>query len=246
MADDSDPGAIHGKPDEDVATTVGIDRRIDRPSGARGSGSLYLGSGSAEFARTDRARDARSRQVSIRKEGRQRRTRPLLVGSVSVTVFVDTSAFYAVLDRDDANHEAAGKTWVQLLRDQHTLLTTNYVLLETCALLQSRLGITAWRAFHQDVVPLLQIDWISKEQHSSGVDAALTASRKRLSVADCIAFQTLQRKRRSDRFLFRSPLFRTGIFYSASVVLPRATISESPASFCLPTGTRSARRSAHP
>jgi uncharacterized protein len=93
-----------------------------------------------------------------------------------MTVFIDTSAFYAILDRDDANHASAGDTWLRLLRDEHTLLTTNYVLLETCALLQNRLGIPALRAFHQDVVPLLQIDWVSEERHNSGVQAWSIAS----------------------------------------------------------------------
>jgi predicted nucleic acid-binding protein len=110
----------------------------------------------------------------------------------SMTVFVDTSAFYAVLDRADENHVLARDTWLRLLREEHVLLTTNYVLLETCALLQNRLGIPALRAFHQEIVPLLQIEWISEFRHQSGVEAALVAARKRLSVVDCIAFQTMR------------------------------------------------------
>lgn len=119
-----------------------------------------------------------------------------------MTIFIDTSAFYAILDRDDANHASAGDTWLHLLRDKYALLTTNYVLLETCALLQSRLGIPALRAFHQDIVPLLQIDWVSEERHYSGVEAALVASRKRLSVVDCIAFQTMRESGVQTAFCF--------------------------------------------
>lgn len=40
-----------------------------------------------------------------------------------MTVFVDTSALYAVLDRDDANHERARQTWTQLLQESANLLT---------------------------------------------------------------------------------------------------------------------------
>jgi predicted nucleic acid-binding protein len=119
-----------------------------------------------------------------------------------MTVFIDTSAFYAILDRDDVNHASAGEAWTHLLRDEYTLLTTNYVLLETCALLQSRLGIPALRAFHQDVVPLLQIGWVSEERHNSGVEAALAAARKRLSVVDCIAFQTMREHGVQTAFCF--------------------------------------------
>jgi len=30
-------------------------------------------------------------------------------------IFVDTSAFFALLDRDDANHQKAKKTWSDLV-----------------------------------------------------------------------------------------------------------------------------------
>jgi len=120
----------------------------------------------------------------------------------SMTVFVDTSAFYAVLDRADENHVRARDTWLRLLQEDHVFLTTNYVLLETCALLQNRLGIPALRAFHQDLVPLLQIDWILEDRHQSGVEAALVAARKRLSVVDCIAFQTMRERGVATAFCF--------------------------------------------
>jgi hypothetical protein len=45
--------------------------------------------------------------------------------------FVDTSAFYAVLDRDDENPHAARKIWQALLQGDAILVTNNYVLLET-------------------------------------------------------------------------------------------------------------------
>lgn len=38
---------------------------------------------------------------------------------------VGTSAFYAVMDRDDANHPTAREVWTALIRGAETLLTTN-------------------------------------------------------------------------------------------------------------------------
>ena len=111
-----------------------------------------------------------------------------------MTVFVDTSAFYAVVDRDDENHRAASRVWMDLLdrldRDIG-LLTNNYVLLETLALLQHRIGAAALRTFHQDVQPLVEIDWVSSQRHQAGVEAVLTAGRRKLSVVDCVSFQTM-------------------------------------------------------
>ena len=73
-------------------------------------------------------------------------------------VFVDTSAFHAGLDRDDINHKRAKNAWTDLLAGDARLLTSNYVLLETSALVQKRLGPAALRLFCQDVVPLLAVD----------------------------------------------------------------------------------------
>ncbi len=117
-------------------------------------------------------------------------------------VFVDTSAFYAVLDRDDRNHRRAHEIWTALLRDGAALLTNNYVLLETSALLQHRLGLGALRGFHDDVVPLLTVDWITDQRHKAAVDAVLTASRKKLSIVDCTSFQTMRERAIRTVFCF--------------------------------------------
>ena len=69
-----------------------------------------------------------------------------------------------------------------------TLFTHNYVLLETTALLQNRLGLAAVRVFHEDVVPLLSIDWITGESHRAGLEAVLASGRRKLSLVDCISF----------------------------------------------------------
>lgn len=110
-----------------------------------------------------------------------------------MNVFIDTSAFYAVFARDDANHPAADAVWTHLLSDSAVLLTTNYVLLETTALLQHRIGVAAVRDFHEDVVPLLDVEWIDAETHRSGTEAVLAAARRKLSLVDCVSFQTMRK-----------------------------------------------------
>ena len=109
-------------------------------------------------------------------------------------VFVDSSAFYAILDEDDKHHVRAQEAWFRLLDEQHVILTTSYVLTETCALLQSRLGIQALRVFHENLFPLIQVDWTGADGHQSGVEATLAAARRHLSVVDCISFQTMRRE----------------------------------------------------
>ncbi len=107
-------------------------------------------------------------------------------------IFIDTSAFYAVLDRDDAHHPKAKRAWIELLKAAHTLVTSNYVLVETFALLQNRLGMEAMRAFHDDVLPLINIEFVASGTHRSGVAALLSASRRNLSLVDCVSFEVMR------------------------------------------------------
>lgn len=116
--------------------------------------------------------------------------------------FVDTSAFLAVLARDDRNHAKARRTWVGLIERQATLVCTNYVLVETLALLQHRLGVDAVRVFHEDIVPLLTIEWIEEDLHRSGMTGLLTAGRRNLSLIDCVSFETMRRRGITQAFAF--------------------------------------------
>jgi predicted nucleic acid-binding protein len=107
-------------------------------------------------------------------------------------VFIDTSAFYALLDRDDENHRKAKNAWADLLKNDDTLVTNNYVLVETFALIQHRLGVNAVRGFQNDILPLVNIEFVVPELHRSGVSALLAASRRNLSLVDCISFEMMR------------------------------------------------------
>lgn len=109
-----------------------------------------------------------------------------------MSVFVDTSALYAVLDADDAGHARAVAEWRRLLNGSVPLVTSNYVLVETMALLQHRLGVDAARLLQQDVCPVLQVAWIDASTHQAGVAAVLAAGRRDLSLVDCVSFEVMR------------------------------------------------------
>jgi uncharacterized protein len=117
-------------------------------------------------------------------------------------IFIDTSAFYALLDRDDENHRKAKNAWVDLLKNENTLITSNYVLVETFALLQHRLGIEAVRGFQNDILPLVNIEFVISELHRSGVSALLSASRRNLSLVDCVSFEMMRTLEIKTAFTF--------------------------------------------
>ena len=58
-------------------------------------------------------------------------------------IFIDTAAFYALIDARDPNHGAARLTMERLRATDASLLTHEYILVETTALIQRRLGIGA-------------------------------------------------------------------------------------------------------
>jgi predicted nucleic acid-binding protein len=107
-------------------------------------------------------------------------------------IFIDTSAFFALLDRDDANHLKSKRKWGDILSYENTLVTSNYVLVECFALMQSRIGLEAVRGFQEDVLPLINIEWVTSEIHKSGVSALLAASRRKLSLVDCVSFEIMR------------------------------------------------------
>ena len=124
-----------------------------------------------------------------------------------MTCFVDTSAFYAVLDADDRNHPKAKATWEALLRSDERLVTTNYVLVETVALLQNRIGLEAVRLFQEDIFPLLHVEWTDEPAHLGGITGVLAGQRRGVSLVDNVSFITMRRLGIREVFAF-DPHFR--------------------------------------
>ena len=108
-------------------------------------------------------------------------------------VFVDTSALYAVLDRDDANHTFAAAEWRRLVDGETTLVVSNYVIVETTALVQHRLGMQAVRALVDSMESVLVVEWVTRDDHSSAQSAVITANRRKLSLIDCTSFVIMRR-----------------------------------------------------
>jgi predicted nucleic acid-binding protein len=72
-------------------------------------------------------------------------------------------------------------------------VTTNYVVLESMALLQSRLGMPAVRGFRDAILPLVRIEWIDEIVHGQAGSAFIAADRRGLSLVDLASFETMRR-----------------------------------------------------
>ncbi|MDO8673144.1 MAG: PIN domain-containing protein [Dehalococcoidia bacterium] len=117
-------------------------------------------------------------------------------------VFIDTSAFCALINAKDVNHDAASGAWQVLGEQGEMLCTSNYVLVETIAVLTRQLGLEALRDFHIRFVPVLEVHWIDEPIHRLAMAALLTAGRRQLSLVDCTSFEVMRRLGLETAFVF--------------------------------------------
>jgi predicted nucleic acid-binding protein len=127
-----------------------------------------------------------------------------------MTVYVDTSAFLALLNADDEFHFKASSIWSDLLASNIRLVTNSFVLVETYALVQNRLGLDAVRTVAQDIIPLFEIHWIDNDLYQPAITACLSANRRYLSLVDCSSFITMLRSKITKVFTFDSHFAEQG------------------------------------
>ena len=109
-----------------------------------------------------------------------------------MTVFADTSALYALLVRTEAGHSEVAAAFAEILDRRRPVVTTNYVVLETTALLQRRIGLAAVRDLDQRIVPLCTLRWVSETIHRRAMDRLIRADRRGLSLVDCTSFEVMR------------------------------------------------------
>lgn len=107
-------------------------------------------------------------------------------------IYVDTSAFLAVIDGDDHFHPSAFRFWEQQLSGPTGFLTSNYVVLETTALIQSRLGLAAVSLLYEEILPVIRQEWVNPSLHQRGVAAFLAARRRDISLVDYTSFELMR------------------------------------------------------
>lgn len=109
-----------------------------------------------------------------------------------MTIFIDTSAFLAYLNRADRFNASAVSMWQTLLHGEERILCNSYVLVETIALLQHRFGLDAVRSLQDDILPLVDTSWLDESEHRQAVTTLLTANRRQLSLVDCSVMVTMR------------------------------------------------------
>jgi predicted nucleic acid-binding protein len=128
-----------------------------------------------------------------------------------MNIFIDTSAILTLLDGDDPNHTIANRLWQKILDEGATLVCTSYVIAETCALVQRRLGMEPVRFFLETMTPVFDIIWIDAAVHEIGVSLFLLANRRSLSLVDCTSFVVMRQRVVTSAFAFDRHFEEQGI-----------------------------------
>jgi predicted nucleic acid-binding protein len=110
-----------------------------------------------------------------------------------VSVFVDTSFLVALLDEDDPMYADALRLWKRVEAGRLFVLTSNYVVLEACAVLQRRLGVGAVRKLVRQILEPVSLEWVTSADHERALEALLVADRRNLSMVDCVSFEVMRR-----------------------------------------------------
>jgi predicted nucleic acid-binding protein len=126
-----------------------------------------------------------------------------------VSVLVDTSAFYALVDDRDPNHGRALEA-VERLTATEDLVTHEYVVVETISLVQRRLGMTALRRFVDDLLPVAEVAWVDPAMHAEAREALLASGSRAVSLADRMSFLLMRRRGIGTAFAFDEDFEREG------------------------------------
>jgi len=117
-----------------------------------------------------------------------------------MSVFADTSSIYAAIVRTEEHHRQCLRLLEDLLESGRAIETTSYVVLETSALLQNRIGLDPLRDFEEHILPLLSVLYVTKELHHRGIRRLLRENKRYLSLTDCISFEFMEQEGLREAF----------------------------------------------
>ncbi len=118
-----------------------------------------------------------------------------------MTTFIDTSAIVALIDADQRQHDRAMDQLAAI--GDAPLVTHASVVAETTAILDRRLGAQATGQFLDVLLPTIVIHTGSESMFQRALAGFRAGSgRRRPSLTDCLAFETMRELHLTDAFAF--------------------------------------------
>ena len=111
-------------------------------------------------------------------------------------VFVDTSGWYAVLDRHDQDHRRARELIRRTLKAGRRLVTSDYVVDETCTLANARVGAIAAIRFLDLLRDTRAVDWewVGSDRFARAEARFRQHADQAFSFTDCTSFEIMRER----------------------------------------------------
>lgn len=116
---------------------------------------------------------------------------------MALSVFVDTSGWYALIDRRDARHAATKGAVERLVGEGARLVSTDYVIDESCILAKARVGSEAALRLLDllNETAALEVDWIGADRFARAEALFRQYEDHAFSFTDCTSFAVMRERR---------------------------------------------------
>ncbi len=126
-----------------------------------------------------------------------------------MSMFVDTSALYALIDSGDQNHGAARAFMMEADPRSTRFVTHLYVILESIALAQKRIGMEGVRDLVR-MLDVVDVQPVEQGLHDRALAALLGAGRRSISLVDWTTFTLMRDLGLRTAFTFDSDFIDQG------------------------------------
>jgi predicted nucleic acid-binding protein len=113
------------------------------------------------------------------------------------SLFVDTSGWVCIVDQDDPLHRQARTLYKRAISQKRQLVTTNYIIAELVALLESRNLVTRQEIFafvdHIKLAPTISIVHVDTNTDDEAWQLLKNRADKAWSLVDATSFVIMQR-----------------------------------------------------
>jgi len=108
-----------------------------------------------------------------------------------VNIFADTSGLFALLVKNDYMYVRANENFTYFAEKNVQLVTSSFILVETTALLQRRIGMAPVHDFNAKILPLLEVIWVDDKWYTRAIQRLLVQNNRNVSLVDCLSFEIM-------------------------------------------------------
>jgi predicted nucleic acid-binding protein len=129
-------------------------------------------------------------------------------------LFVDTSAFIALVDATDRNHRPAKKCYHEIIQSGNSLVSSNFVMCETLNYLRTRISYSVSIEFRESTYKsnVLEITHVSSEIEELAYKIFKKYKDKDFSFTDCTSFVLMETEKIKKVFSFDRHFMQYGSF----------------------------------